>query len=77
MKKESFKLCENLKVTNPNVTFKYEPEKELYFSTKEKAEEYILLNKPCLSYGEVQEYLKVKDCNKVLDLAQSKIQQSV
>ena len=48
-----------------------------YFSTKEKAEEYILLNKPCLSYGDVQEYLKVKDCNKVLDLAQSKIQQSV
>ena len=47
------------------------------FSTKEKAEEYILLNKPVLSYGEVQEYLKVKDCNKVLDLAQSKIQQSV
>ena len=48
-----------------------------HFSTKEKAEEYILLNKPCLSYGDVQEYLKVKDCNKVLDLAQSKIQQSV
>ena len=44
---------------------------------KEKAEEYILLNKPCLSYGDVQEYLKVKDCNKVLDLAQSKIKQSV
>ena len=43
----------------------------------EKAEEYILLNKPCLSYGDVQEYLKVKDYNKVLDLAQSKIQQSV
>ena len=48
-----------------------------YFSTKEKAEEYILMNKPLLSYGEVQEYLKVKDCNKVLDLVQSKIQQSV
>jgi len=50
---------------------------KIYFSNKEKAEEYILMNKPCLSYGEVQEYLKVKDCNKVLDLAQSKIQQSV
>ena len=25
----------------------------------------------------IQEYLKVKDCNKVLDLVQSKIQQSV
>ena len=58
-------------------TFKYEPQYEKYFSTKEKAEEYILLNKPCLSYGDVQEYLKIKDCNKVLDLAQSKIQQSV
>ena len=44
---------------------------------EKQAEEYILLNKPVLSYGEVQEYLKVKDCNKVLDLAQSKIQQSV
>ena len=54
VKKESFKLCENLKVTNPNVTFKYEPEKELYFSTKEKAEEYILLNKPCLSINDLK-----------------------
>ena len=59
------------------LSFEYEPQYEKYFSTKEKAEEYILLNKPCLSYGDVQEYLKVKDCNKVLDLAQSKIQQSV
>ena len=47
------------------------------FSTTKKAEEYILLNKPCLSYDDVQEYLKVKDCNKVLDLVQSKIKQSV
>ena len=51
--------------------------KAIGFSTNEKAEEYILLNKPVLSYGEIQEYLKVKDCNKVLDLVQSKIQQSV
>jgi len=51
--------------------------KAISFSTKEKAEEFILLNKPVLSYGEIQEYLKIKDCNKVLDLAQSKIQQSV
>ena len=58
------------KFFKPNPNYKY-------FSTKEKAEEYILLNKPCLSYGDVQEYLKVKDCNKVLDLVQSKIQQSV
>jgi len=54
VKKESFKLCENLKVINSNVTFKYEPKKELYFSTKEKAEQYILMNKPCLSLNEVK-----------------------
>lgn len=54
----------------PNKNYKY-------FSTRKAAEEYILLNKPCLSYGDIQEYLKVKDCNKVLDLVQSKIQQSV
>ena len=44
-----------------------------HFSTKEKAEEYILMNKPCLSYGEIQEYLKIKDCNKVLELIQQKL----
>jgi len=43
------------------------------FSTKEKAEEYILLNKPCLSYGDIQEFIKVKDCNKVLKLVQQKL----
>ena len=68
----NFKLSE---VKHINKLYIYPNVKE--FSTKEKAEEYILLNKPCLSYGDVQEYLKVKDCNKVLDLVQSKIQQSV
>lgn len=58
-------------------TFGGEDEVDNTWSSKEKAEEYILLNKPCLSYGDVQEYLKVKDCNKVLDLVQSKIKQSV
>ena len=58
-------------------TFGGEDEVDNAWSSKEKAEEYILLNKPCLSYGDVQEYLKVKDCNKVLDLVQSKIKQSV
>lgn len=33
--------------------FKYEPQYEKYFSTKEKAEEYILLNKPCLSLNDI------------------------
>ncbi len=34
-------------------TFKYEPQYEKYFSTKEKAEEYILLNKPVLSLNDI------------------------
>ena len=68
----NFKLSE---IKHINKLYIYLNVKE--FSTKEKAEEYILLNKPVLSYGDVQEYLKVKDCNKVLDLAQSKIKQSV
>ncbi len=50
---------------------------EFWQEVVEKDYEILLLNKPCLSYSDVQEYLKVKDCNKVLDLVQSKIQQSV
>lgn len=34
----------------------------LSFSTKEKAEEYIILNKPCLSYNDLSQYL-VKVCD--------------
>ena len=71
-------VCEELELYNTICCTDEKPYKNAKkFSTKEKAEEYILLNKPCLSYGDVQEYLKVKDCNKVLDLVQSKIQQSV
>jgi hypothetical protein len=33
--------------------FKYEPQYEKYFSTKEAAEEYVLMNKPCLSLKDV------------------------
>ena len=50
----NFKLSE---VKHINKLYIYPNVKE--FSTKEKAEEYILLNKPVLSYGDVQEYLKV------------------
>jgi hypothetical protein len=35
----------------------------LKFSTKEKAEEYILMNKPCLSYNEVLNTAKIKNKN--------------
>ena len=50
------------------------------FSTKEKAEEYILLNKPCLSYNEVLNATKIRNKNTfetLKDLVKSKIQQSV
>lgn len=55
--------------------------KAIAFSTKEKAEEYILYNKPVLSLTEIWEiidtssYLKLK--SKIEDLVKSKIQQSV
>lgn len=40
---------------NPNKhnIFIYEPKIKTYFSTREKAEEYLLYNKPCLSFQEV------------------------
>ena len=50
------------------------------FSTKEKAEEYILLNKPCLSYNEILNATKIRNKNTfetLKDLVKSKIQQSV
>jgi len=48
------------------------------FSTKEKAEEYILMNKPCLSINEIQSLFKrsIKE-NEMINLVKSKIQQSV
>ena len=35
--------------------FVYEPEFDKYFSTKEKALEYIIENKPCLSYNDIKD----------------------
>ena len=62
-----------------------------YFSTKEKAEEYILLNKPCLSLNDLKQFFPdtyvpfkkgesaTEDVNtkQLEDLVKSKIQQSV
>jgi len=54
IRKDTLKLCERMTLnTSHSVFFQYEPKKELYFSTKEKAEEYILMNKPCLSINEI------------------------
>ena len=61
-------------------SFEYEPQYEKYFSTKVKAEEYILMNKPCLSYNEVLNATKIRNKNTfetLKDLVKSKIQQSV
>ena len=44
-----------------------------HFSTKEKAEEYILMNKPCLSLSDVWDNLKVKDQKEVLKFVKSKL----
>ena len=38
-------------------SFEYEPQYEKYFSTKEKAEEYILYNKPLLTLKDIEELL--------------------
>jgi len=43
------------------------------FSTKEKAEEYILMNKPLLSLSDVWDNLKVKDRKAVLEFVKNKI----
>lgn len=43
------------------------------FSTKEKAEEYILMNKPCLSFSDIYDNLKIKDREFVLKFIKSKI----
>ena len=61
---------------------KYE-DKAVGFSTKEKAEEYILMNKPCLSLNDIENamdqtsYLISSKLNKFRDYLKSKIQQSV
>lgn len=50
------KPFEIVRGTHP--TFKYEPQYEKYFSTKEAAEEYIIMNKPCLSVNDVEHWIK-------------------
>lgn len=40
-------------ISTPNSSFVYEPEFEKYFSTKKAAEEYIIMNKPCLSINDI------------------------
>lgn len=51
--------------------------KELHFSTKEAAEEYILLNKPCLSINDLSDYYytgkKSLTLKKLKDLVKSKL----
>lgn len=44
-----------------------------HFSTLEKAEEYILINKPLLSLSDVWDNLKVKDQKEVLKFVKSKL----
>jgi len=66
-----------------NIDIFYIPNKNRYFSTKEKAEEYILLNKPVLSLTEILKIIpKYIDLSKskydqLENLVKSKIQQSV
>ncbi len=60
----------------------YEPQYEKYFSTREKAEEYILLNKPVLSLNDINFAIsKINNAeekrNKLKTLVKLKIQQSV
>jgi len=44
-----------------------------FFSTKEKAEEYILMNKPCLSINEINSVYKNTDFIKLKKLVQNKL----
>lgn len=69
------KPFEIVKCNHP--TFKYEPQYEKYFSTKEKAEEYVLMNKPVLSLKEIKETTTIKGLSlkKLEKLVQQKIKQ--
>ena len=68
-------------------SFEYEPQYEKYFSTKEKAEEYILLNKPILSLKDIASIYPginkshpdkpSSQSERLKNLVKSKIQQSV
>ena len=53
-------------------SLKYKPIQPC-FLTKEKAEEYILMNKSCLSLSDVWDNLKVKDQKEVLKFVKSKL----
>lgn len=68
-------------------SFEYEPQYEKYFSTKEKAEEYILMNEPVLSLKDVASIYPginkshpdkpSSQSERLKNLVKSKIQQSV
>lgn len=71
LKKSTFYLYEKKKYQGNH--FKYEPDIELYFSAKEKAEEYILFNKPCLSLNDISDYLKTTYRNSFKKLVKEKL----
>ena len=70
-------VCEELELYNTVCCTdekKYKNQKQ--FSTKEKAEEYIIMNKPCLSYNDVLNTVSIKNkntFNTLKDLARLKI----
>lgn len=64
-------------VCKPTIGFVYEPEYEKYFSTKEAAEEYVLMNKPCLSFNDVLKNVIIArgldDLSQIKQLVKSKL----
>ena len=65
----------NISVNDEGIITKlFKPsERYLYFSTKEKAEEYIINNKPCLSLNDIKSILNQKYNTKFTELVKSKI----
>ena len=53
--------------------YSYSKNNNLSFSTREAAEEYILMNKPLLSLSDVWDNLKVKDQKEVMKFVKSKL----
>jgi hypothetical protein len=56
--------------------FRNRPKESLIFSTKEAAEEYILKNKPCLSFNDISRYLNYNKFGvryTILDIVKSKL----
>lgn len=80
VKKDNYCL-QYMSLGNNNISHQFDATKinnhlNLIFSTKEKAEEYILMNKPCLSYNEVLNAAKIRNKNTfdtLKDLIKSKI----